>query len=116
MSRNSIRRHLSMPGMLRVVRYSFERLPGPLDTRGIAHPDCLMSGLAEFSLKMPSLPRFDRQVRRGEDPVQARNLYLWNGLQEPARTFAFPDRETFCRAIAEKPGKEDDAGLVRTGP
>lgn len=39
-----------------------------------------MSGLAVFSLKIPSLLQFDRQVRGGEDPIQARNLRSLFGM------------------------------------
>ena len=42
-----------------------------------------MSGLAVFSLKMPSLLQFDRQTRSGEDPVQARNLRSLFGVETP---------------------------------
>ncbi len=80
MSRNSFRRHLSMPGMLRAVRACFGRVPNPVRTRGISLPDCLMSGLAVFSFKMPSLLQFDRQVRGGGDPVLARTLRTLFGV------------------------------------
>ena len=73
-SRDSFRRHLSTPGMLRVVRECFDRVPDPVRSRDFSLSDCLMSGLAVFSLKTPSLLQFDMQVRGGEDPVQARNL------------------------------------------
>ncbi len=74
MSRDSLRKHLSMPGMLRAVRACLDRIADPVDTRGISLSDCLMSGLAVFSSRMPSLLQFDRQVRGGGDPVMARNL------------------------------------------
>jgi len=82
MSRESFRRHLSMPGMLRMVRACFDRVADPLDIRGITLSDCLMSGLAVFSLKMPSLLQFDKRVRLGEDPVQARNLRSLFGVDK----------------------------------
>ncbi len=47
---------------------------------------------------------------------QGRILCLWNRMREPVRTFAFPDWETLCRAIAGKLGKEDCVGLIRAGP
>ncbi len=74
MSRDSFRRHLSMPGMPAAVRERFDRIADPTVTRGISLSDCLMSGLAVFSLKIPSLPQSGTQVRGGGDPVQARNL------------------------------------------
>ena len=55
-------------------------------------------------------PLFGRARRR-----QGRNLYLWNRLREPGRTFAFPDWRTPCRAIAGQPGREECVGLIRAG-
>ncbi len=55
-------------------------------------------------------PLFGRARRH-----QGRNLYLWNRLREPGRTFAFPDWRTPCRAIAGQPGREDYVGLIRAG-
>ena len=65
---------------------------------------------------MQSLLQFDRRVRRGEDPVQVRNLNPCNRLQEPVRTFASPDWETLCRAMVRELGKEDCVGMIRSGP
>ena len=88
MSRKSFRRHLSMPGMLAAMRACFDRVPDPLRTRGISLSDCLMSGLAVFSFKMPSLLQFDTRVRGGEDPVQARNLRtLFGVVRAPSDTW-----------------------------
>jgi len=83
MSRDSFRRHLSMPGMLRMVRACFDRVPDPINGRDFSLSDCLMSGFAVFSLKMGSLLQFDTQVRGGEDPVQARNLRALFGVERP---------------------------------
>ena len=83
MSRDSFRRHLSMPGMLKKMRACFDRIPDPINPRDFTLADCLMSGLAVFSLKMPSLLQFDTQVRGGEDPVQARNLHTLFGVGKP---------------------------------
>ncbi len=75
MSGNSFRKHLSMPGMLHPH-------PHPINTGDFSLSDCLMSALAVFSLKFPSLLQFDRQVRGGEGSVQARNLRsLLDGLR-----------------------------------
>ncbi len=74
MSRDSLRKHLSMPGMLRAVRACLHRIADPVNTRGISLSDCLMSGLAVFSSRTPSLLQSGRQVRGGGDPVMARNL------------------------------------------
>ena len=72
-----------MPGMLRMVRACFDRVPDPINGRDFSLSDCLMSGFAVFSLKMGSLLQFDTQVRGGEDPVQARNLRALFGVERP---------------------------------
>lgn len=81
MLRTSFRKHLSMPGMLRVIRDCFDRVSDPVNTRGVTLSDCLMSGLAVFSLKMPSLLKFDELVRGDEGSVQARNLRSLFGVK-----------------------------------
>ena len=53
MSGNSFRKHLSMPSMLHPH-------PHPINTGDFSLSDCLMSALAVFSLKFPSLLQFDR--------------------------------------------------------
>lgn len=74
MTKLSFRKHLSMPGMLKKVRECFDSIPDQRKTRGVSQSDCLMSGLAMFSLKIPSLLKFDELVRGEEDPIEARNL------------------------------------------
>ena len=44
--------------------------------------DYLMSGLAFFSLRFPSLPHFDRQVR-GDDAVRANLRSLFGAREAP---------------------------------
>ncbi|MCY3873300.1 MAG: hypothetical protein OXF88_03285 [Rhodobacteraceae bacterium] len=115
MSGDSLRRHLSMPGMLPVARDFLDRIPAPPDTRRVPLTDCLTSGPAVFAFRIPSILRINRQVSRGEDPFQARNLYLRNGLRELFRAYPFPDREPPCPAIAGEPGKEYCVSLFRSG-
>ena len=69
-----------MPGMLDMMRERFDRVPDPISARCMSLSDCLMSGLAVFSFKLPSLLQFDRKVRGGEDPVMARNLRALFGV------------------------------------
>ena len=57
------RKTLSAPGLLRLVRRSFDRIEDPVAGRGLNLTDCLMSGLAVFGLKYPSLSGFDRDAR-----------------------------------------------------
>lgn len=112
---NPFRRQPTVPGKLRVVHDSFGRVPDPFDTGHITLFDRLMSALAVILLKMLFQPQFDRRVRLGKDPVPARSLHSWNRLQEPVRTFAIPDRETLCRAIAGELGTKAWVGLTRFG-
>ncbi|MCY4315476.1 MAG: hypothetical protein OXC66_05090, partial [Roseovarius sp.] len=59
--------------MLDMMRERFDRVPDPTGARCMSLSDCLMSGLAVSGFKLPSLLRFDRKVRGGEDPVMARS-------------------------------------------
>ena len=58
-----LRKTVSAPGVLNAVRGCFERIDDPLASRGLTLPDTLMSGLAVFGLKYPSLLQFDRDAR-----------------------------------------------------
>ena len=55
MSKESFRKYLSMPGLLRELRECFDRVPDLIVSRGITLSDCLMTGLAIFCLKIPSM-------------------------------------------------------------
>ena len=72
MSKDSFRKDLSMPGLLREMRECFDRVPDLIISRGITLSDCLMAGLAMFSLKIPSMLKYD-QFRLDENTVQAEN-------------------------------------------
>lgn len=70
------KKQLSAKGMLTKIRSVFEKVPKPArDPRGIKSeislPDCLMSGLAIFGLKFPSLLQFDEGR---EDEIIKHNL------------------------------------------
>ena len=81
MVKKSFRKDLSMPGMLRVVRECFDDISDPVVTRGITLSDCLMLGLAVFSMKIPSLLRIDELIRSDADSVQAGNLKSLFGVK-----------------------------------
>ena len=57
---------LSAPGLLREVRACFDALDDPVRRQGITLGNALMSGLAVFGLKYPSLLRLDRDARTDE--------------------------------------------------
>jgi hypothetical protein len=50
---------LSAAGLLSLVRKIFSSIPATINSRKISLSDCLMSALAMFSLKSPSLLAFD---------------------------------------------------------
>ena len=66
MANQRLRGTLSAPGLLRVVRACFDKLEDPVSGRRFSLSECLMSGLAVFGLKYPSLLRFDRDARTDE--------------------------------------------------
>ena len=66
------RRHLSADALIRCVGASFQRVPDAREAKAtISLPDALLSGLALFSLKDPSLLAFDQ--RRNDQNLK--NLY-----------------------------------------
>jgi len=80
---HSFRKHLSMPGLLRIVGRSFDALPDDRRSRSITLKDCLLSALAVFHQKFPSLLQFDRSMRHPDDPVAAHNLRHLFGITKP---------------------------------
>lgn len=60
------RKHLSADALFRLVRSGFAAIPDPCNgDPEIALTDALMSALAMFSLKSPSLLAFDKQRAEG---------------------------------------------------
>ena len=85
MSKLRFRKTLSIPGLLRQVRASFGRIEDPVVSRGLNLTDCLMSGLAIFALKYPSLLQFDRDARQTER-VRANLKSLYGVVRAPSDT------------------------------
>jgi len=78
--RSEEKKHLSAKGLLREVRKHFSMIPvlqgkGAGNTPEIALVDCLMSGLAVFSLKFPSLLQFDKAANEGVLRHNLKKLY-----------------------------------------
>ncbi len=74
------KKHLSAKGLLQKVRHVFEKVPEPSrDLRGlksgISLTDCLMSALAIFGLKFPSLLQFDHEQEEKTTRHNLKNLY-----------------------------------------
>lgn len=75
---SSLRKHLSAPGLLATVHHLFSKIPDPrkLSKKGaIPIVDHLMSGLAVFGLKCPSLLDFDKKRADAVVEENLRNLY-----------------------------------------
>ena len=79
----ALREHLSAPGLLRSVRGSFKRVPDhrAASRVGVTLPDALMSGLAIFGMKYPSLLAFDEDRA---DPIIGANLTNLYGVERVA--------------------------------
>ena len=74
------KKHLSAKGMLREMRSFFQNISQPKKKGAgnkptISLTDCLMSGLAIFSLKFPSLLQFDEAVTEGTIKHNLKSLY-----------------------------------------
>jgi hypothetical protein len=83
-----LRQDLSMPGMLATMRRCFEKIADPRSRRNsIKHTltDTLMSALAMFSLKYPSLLQFDSRAR-GDDTVRHNLRTLYEVIDAPCDT------------------------------
>jgi hypothetical protein len=85
---SQLKKHLSVPGLINTVYKHFLKIPDPRDfsrNTAISLKDHLMSGLAIFGLKCPSLLSYDRQ--RAE-PATAHNLKkLYHVNKPPSDTY-----------------------------
>ena len=71
-----MRKKLSMPGLIFELKTYFKGIIEPVTNRGsISLSDCLMSGLAIFSLKYPSLLQFDKSKRETAVAHNLKKLY-----------------------------------------
>ena len=83
----SFREQLSLPGMLKKAGVIFHKITDPLKTNRhkISLRDCMMSGLAIFLLKYPSLLSFNEAQKQNNIAENLQNLY---GLTEvPSDTY-----------------------------
>ena len=77
----SFRKHLSAPGLLSIIHRQFSKIPDPrefTENVTISITDHLMSGLAVFGLKCPSLLDYDRKRSDNIIAQNLRDLYLVN--------------------------------------
>jgi hypothetical protein len=57
----ALRKHLSAPGLLQTIRENFGQIADTREGGEIPLVDALMSGVAVFGLKYPTLLKFDQQ-------------------------------------------------------
>lgn len=85
MSKTRFRQTLSIPGLLSQIRQKFEQIPDKKSKGTLPLTDHLMSGLAIFGLKYPSLLQFDQE--RNEDIVRSNLKSLYGIEQAPCDTY-----------------------------
>ena len=85
MSKAVFRKTLSAPGLLRVVRDCFSGIEDPVASRGLDLTDCLMSALAMFGLKYPSLLSFEQDAR-DEGRIRSNLSDLYGVVRAPSDT------------------------------
>lgn len=85
---STLRKQLSAPGLLSIVHGAFSRIPDPIaftKNVSISITDHLMSGLAIFGLKCPSLLHYDR--KRFDETMAANLRDLYHVIHPPCDTY-----------------------------
>lgn len=85
MSLPPLRKHLSSPGLLKTIRTCFSGVADVRTGCDIPLPDALMSGLAIFGLKYPSLLKFD-EAYQNEPAIRANLNSLYGVKHAPCDT------------------------------
>jgi len=85
MAKSSLRKSLSVEGLLGKTRHRFEKVPDPKSGCDIPLTDHLMSGLAVFGLKYPSLLQFDQD--QNDEIIRANIHSLYGVEQAPCDTY-----------------------------
>jgi len=108
MPRPSFHKNFSAPGLLKTVGACFDQIEDSKSNRSICLKDCLLSGLAVFGLKYPSLLQFDQN--KNETLIQSNLRSLYGIGQAPSDTYlrerldtVDPDslRKAFTRLFAQ---------------
>lgn len=73
----ALHKHLSLNNLLSTTRQAFSKAntENDLTNKNISSVDCLMSGLAVFQLKYPSLLQFDKEARKTNIQHNLRTLF-----------------------------------------
>lgn len=114
MSFPKMRKDLSIPGLLEKARRTFGKITDPLQTNRprLPLPDCLMAGLALFSLKFPSLLQFDQSLN-DEEQIK-HNLQALYGLDRvPCDTYLRERLDEVSPEELRKPFKSIFTALQR---
>lgn len=83
-----LRKHLSMPGLLNRARNQFHKIADPLSGKTqYTLVDCLLSGLALFGMKYPSLLKFDEDSHAQESRIRHNLKKLYQIEQAPCDTY-----------------------------
>lgn len=109
----SMRKHLSKPNLLSIVKKTYSKIKdcSAQASSNISLTDCLMSGLAVFGLKFPSLLKFDEEKATGKIK---RNLQSLFGVKEvPSDTHLRRRLDTVSPSEIAKPFKKIFAFLQR---
>ena len=85
MAKTEFRQSLSIPGLLKLTCEVFQKIPDPQARNGIPLADHLMSGLAIFGLKYPSLLQFDQD--RNDELIRSNLKSLYGIPKAPCDTW-----------------------------
>lgn len=108
-----IRKYLSADGLVKIVQHSllrekFKELKNPI----YSWKDCIMSGLAVFGFKMPSLLQFEKD--KTSEPILRRNLRTLYGVKDaPSDTTMRERLDTISPRQLRRPFKKIFAYLQR---
>ena len=107
-----MKKNLSIDGLLKACRKSFDLLPDSKVSRSeITLSECLMSGLAIFGLKFPSLLQFDHGM---DDEITKHNLTTLYGIQKaPCDTYLRERLDEVTPESIRKPFKSILAAVQR---
>ena len=97
-----IRKHLSADGMIKIVQHSLHREPFKvIKNSEYSWQDCIMSGLAVFGFKMPSLLQFEKD--KATEPFIRRNLRTLYGVDKAPSDTCMRERLDEVIPLAPEP-------------
>lgn len=107
-----VRKHLSADGLIKIIQHSIRREKFKSCRSEYSWEDCLMSGLAVFGFKMPSLLKFEED--KSSEPWIRRNLRTLYGVTKaPSDTCMRERLDTVLPVQLRRPFKKIFAYLQR---